>query len=81
MDSDMFAGLGPGIYLVGDDGGIDRYSDREAARQAAINCSTGGIGCSIIQIEERYNALPQPDDNANLFAPATLFLPPDRRAA
>ena len=54
MENDIFAGLACGIYLIGEDGDITMYPDRNAARQAAVNCSAYGIGCSIVNIEERY---------------------------
>lgn len=75
MDNDVFARLPYGVYLIGDDGGIDRYESREAARKAAIDCSDDGIGCRIVIVEERYDAMPQPDDNKGIYRPATLGRP------
>lgn len=81
MENDIFAELACGIYLIGDDGEITMYPDRNAARQAAVNCSADGIGCSIVNIEERYSAMPQPDDNAGIYRPTTLHPPLDGRRA
>lgn len=79
MDNDAFARLAYGIYLVADDGEILRCPTRAKARSAALDWSAEGVGCRIVNVEERYDPLPpdQEDDDGRggSGAPFTLYPP------
>lgn len=79
MNDDVFARLAYGIYLVADDGEILRCPTRAKARSAALDCSSEGVGCRIVSVEERYDPLPperdDDDSRGGSCAPLTLRPP------